>query len=234
MMQNWPNTRDGDFSLHNMYAVSLNLRLSYVLKMWTDLLRGHHTLLRNWVVIKVVFGFVKKHVVRHGQSRRDLPFSTWERYFWATRVSQIKKCMAMPRLSVNQGSESRHQEREVSLELDQGLPFRFFYESHRLPETKFGPKFRRNSLIPNGKELQIQKKKFRWIPTEISVISTEIRWFSTGKLCNLCFSYCSRGQMKNFWIPTLFSFSRSTTFVLRTFSFEQWFESYLIISKTTN
>jgi len=32
----------------------------------------------------------------------------------------------------------------------------------------------------------------------------------------------------------LFSFSRSTTFVSGTFSFEQWFESYLIISKTTN
>ena len=112
--------------------------------------------------------------------------------------------------------------------------FVFFSKSRRLPETKFRPKFRRNSLIPNGKRIQIQKTKFRWIPTEISVISTEIRWFSTGKLCNLCFSYCSRGQMKNFWIPTLFSFSRSTTFVLRTFSFEQWFESYLIISKTTN
>jgi len=119
MMRNWPNTRDGDFSLHNTYAVSLNLRLSHVLKMWTDLHRGHQTLLRNWVVIKVVFGFVKKHAVRRGQSRRDLPLSTWERYFWVTRVSQIKKCMAMPSLIVNQGSESWHREREVSLQLDQ-------------------------------------------------------------------------------------------------------------------
>lgn len=117
---------------------------------------------------------------------------------------------------------------------NQCLPFRFFSESRRLPETKFRPKFRRISLIPNGKRIQIQKTKFRWIPTEISVISTEIRWFSTGKWCQLWFSYCSRGQMKNFWIPTLFSFSRSTTFVSGTFSFEQWFESYLIISKTTN
>ena len=80
---------------------------------------SHQTLLRNWVVIKVVFGFAKKHAVRHGQSRWDLPLSTWERYFWATRVSQIKKCTAMPRLSVNQGSESRHREREVNLEQDQ-------------------------------------------------------------------------------------------------------------------
>ena len=118
MSPNWPNTRDGDFSLHNMYVVSLDLRLSHILKLWIDLLRSHQTLLRNWVVIKVVFGFVKKHAVRRGQLRRDLPLSTWERYFWATWVSQIKKCMAMPRLSVNQGSESRHQEREVSLELD--------------------------------------------------------------------------------------------------------------------
>ena len=39
----------------------------------------------------------------------------------------------------------------------QGLPFRFFSESRRLPETKF----RRNSLIPNGKGIQIQKTKFR-------------------------------------------------------------------------
>ena len=30
-------------------------------------------LLHNWVVIKVVFGFAKKHAVRHGQSRWDLP-----------------------------------------------------------------------------------------------------------------------------------------------------------------
>ena len=105
--------------------------------------------------------------------------------------------------------------------------FVFFSESRHLPETKFRPKFRRNSLIPNEKRIQIQKTKFRWIPTEI-------RWFSTGKCSHLWFSYCSRGQMKNFWIPTLFSFSRSTTFVSGTFSFEQWFQSYLIISKATN
>ena len=126
----------------------------------------------------------------------------------------------------------RKQERDASGY--QGSPFRFSTESRQLPETKFRPKFRRISLIPNGKRIQIQKTKFRWIPTEISVISTEISVISTGKWCPLWFSYCSRGQMKNFWIPTLFSFSRSTTFVSGTFSFEQWFESYLIISKTTN
>jgi hypothetical protein len=36
--------------------VSLDLRLSHVLKMWIDLLRDYQTLLRNWVVIKVVLG----------------------------------------------------------------------------------------------------------------------------------------------------------------------------------
>jgi hypothetical protein len=30
-----------------MYTVSLDLRLSYVLKMWIDLLRDYQTLLRN-------------------------------------------------------------------------------------------------------------------------------------------------------------------------------------------
>ena len=74
---------------------------------------------RNWVVIKVVFGFVKKYAVRHSWSRWDLPLSTRERYLWAPRVIQIKKCMAMRRLRVNQGSESRHREREVSFKLDQ-------------------------------------------------------------------------------------------------------------------
>jgi hypothetical protein len=39
-----------------MYTVSLDLRLSHVLKMWIDLLRDYQMLLRNWVVIKVVLG----------------------------------------------------------------------------------------------------------------------------------------------------------------------------------
>ena len=43
----------------------------------------------------------------------------------------------------------------------QGLHFRFFTESRQLPETKFRPKFRQISLIPNGKRIQIQKTKFR-------------------------------------------------------------------------
>jgi hypothetical protein len=55
--------------LHNVYSMSLDLRLSQVLKMWIDLLKGYQPLLRNWVVIKMAFGFVMKHAVRHGQTR---------------------------------------------------------------------------------------------------------------------------------------------------------------------
>ena len=76
-------------------------------------------LYRNRVVIKVAFGSVKKHAVRYSRSRWDLPLSARERYLWGPRVIQIKKCMAMRRLRVNQGSESRYREREVSFKLDQ-------------------------------------------------------------------------------------------------------------------
>jgi hypothetical protein len=38
--------------------LSIDLRLSHVLKMWIDLLRDYQTLLRNWVVIKVVLGLL--------------------------------------------------------------------------------------------------------------------------------------------------------------------------------
>ena len=44
----------------NVYATS---------GMCSDLLSGYQTLLRNWVVIKVAFGFVMKHALRHGQSK---------------------------------------------------------------------------------------------------------------------------------------------------------------------
>ena len=71
--------------------------------MWTDLLRSHQTLHRNWIVIKVAFGSVKKHDVRHSRSRWDLPLSTRERYLWAPRVIRIRKCMVMLGLRVNQG-----------------------------------------------------------------------------------------------------------------------------------
>ena len=44
----------------------------------------------------------------------------------------------------------------------------------------------------------------------------------------LHFSPSSWPQMKNFLIPFLLSFVRYTTFVSSTFTFEQWFRSYLI------
>ena len=108
-------------SLHNVYALSLDLRLSHVLEMWIDLLRGYQTLLRNWVVIKVAFGSVMKHAARHGQSRWDLPLSTWERYLWAPRVIGSRNawpCYLRLRVNLVRDSGSQDRERVVSLELD--------------------------------------------------------------------------------------------------------------------
>ena len=68
-------------SLHDVYALSLDLRLSHVPEMWIDLLWGYQTLHRERVAIKVAYEFVVKHAAEHGQSRRDLPLSSWERYF---------------------------------------------------------------------------------------------------------------------------------------------------------
>ena len=62
--------------LHIVYVLYLDLRLLHVLEMWIDLLWGYQTLLRNWVVIKVAFGFVLKHATKRGQSRWDLPLSS--------------------------------------------------------------------------------------------------------------------------------------------------------------
>ena len=42
---------------------------------------------RNWVVVKVAFESVKKHAMRHSQSRWDLPLSTRERYLWPSSDS---------------------------------------------------------------------------------------------------------------------------------------------------
>jgi hypothetical protein len=51
--------------------------------------------------------------------------------------------------------------------------------------------------------------------------------------CKLNFSPSFWPQMKNFLIPFLFSFLRSTTFVLGTFSFEYWFVSYFKVFKNS-
>ena len=63
--------------------------------MCSDLLRGHQTLLRNWAVIKVTFGFVMKHALRHGQSRWDLPLSEKREISLGPSSDRIRECMAM-------------------------------------------------------------------------------------------------------------------------------------------
>jgi len=52
---------------------SLDLRLPLIPRMCSSTLRGYQTLLRNWVVIKVTFGFAMKHVMGYEQSRWNLP-----------------------------------------------------------------------------------------------------------------------------------------------------------------
>ena len=97
------------FSIRNVYAKSLDLRLSFVLKMWINLLRGCQTLHRNWIVIKIAFGFVVKHAVRHSQSRWDLPLSNWERYLWAPQViGSINAWPCYTRLRVNLVRDPNH------------------------------------------------------------------------------------------------------------------------------
>lgn len=122
----WPNMRLtiilADLSLHIVYALSLDLRLSHVLEMWIDLLWGYQTLHRNRVVTKVAFGFVMNYAARHSQSRWDFPLSVWERYLWAPRVIGSRNawpCYIRLRVNLVRDSESQYREREVSLELDQ-------------------------------------------------------------------------------------------------------------------
>ena len=81
-------------SLHIVYVLSLDLRLSHVLEMWIDLLWGYQTLLHNWVVIKVAFGFVLKHAARHGQSKWDLPLYLRE-ISLGPSSDRIQKCMVV-------------------------------------------------------------------------------------------------------------------------------------------
>ena len=63
---------------HTFYI--LRPELTHVLGMVTDLLWADQTLLLNWVVIKVGFGFVQKHVARHGRARWDLPLRSGDIY----------------------------------------------------------------------------------------------------------------------------------------------------------
>ena len=65
--------------VQHMFYV-LRPELTHVLGMVTDLLWADQTLLRNWVVIKVDFGFVESHAARHGQARWDWPLRSGETY----------------------------------------------------------------------------------------------------------------------------------------------------------
>ena len=67
--------------VQHMFCV-LRPELTHVLGMVTDFLWADQTLLRNWVVIKVGFGFVQNHAVRRGRARWDLPRDI----LWAPRV----------------------------------------------------------------------------------------------------------------------------------------------------
>ena len=55
----------------------------------------------NWVVIKVAFGSVKKHAVRHDRSRRDLPHYKREIYLGPSSDSD-QEMHGHARLRVNQ------------------------------------------------------------------------------------------------------------------------------------
>ena len=81
--------------LHNVLALSLDLRLLHVLEMWIDLLWGYQTLHRDRVVIKVAFGFVMKHAARHDQSRWDLPPLNERDISLGPSSDRIQKCMAV-------------------------------------------------------------------------------------------------------------------------------------------
>ena len=63
---------------HTFYV--LRPELTHVLGMVIDLLWTDQTLLRDWVVTKVGFGFVQSHTARHGRARWDLPLRSGEIY----------------------------------------------------------------------------------------------------------------------------------------------------------
>ena len=66
--------------VQHMFYV-LRPELTHVLGMVTDLLWADQTLLRNWVVTKVGFGFVQTHGARCGRAKWDLPLRPGEIYY---------------------------------------------------------------------------------------------------------------------------------------------------------
>ena len=59
--------------------------------MRNDSLRDYQTLHRNWVVIKVAYGWVMIHAARHGWSRWDLPLHHGEIFSGPSRVIRFRK-----------------------------------------------------------------------------------------------------------------------------------------------
>lgn len=76
--------------------VSLDLRSWYVSRLPKSLLRGRQTLLRDWVIIKVAFGFTGKQAVDRRLIEMGFSPPAMERYFSGpSLVFGFRKCMAM-------------------------------------------------------------------------------------------------------------------------------------------
>ena len=78
-----------------MYVLSVDLRLSHVLEMWIDILWGYQTLLHNWVVIKVAFGFVLIHAARHQSIKMGFAPLYLREISLGPSSDRIQKCMTM-------------------------------------------------------------------------------------------------------------------------------------------
>ena len=77
---------------HTFYV--LRPELAHVLGMVTNLLWADQTLLRDWVVTKVGFGFVQSHAARYGRARWISP-SDQERYTLGPLCDPTKISMDM-------------------------------------------------------------------------------------------------------------------------------------------
>ena len=78
-----------------MYVLSLDLILLHVLEMWIDLLWGYQTLLRNWIVIKVAFGFVLIHTARHWSIKMVFAPLYLREISLGPSSDRIQKCMVV-------------------------------------------------------------------------------------------------------------------------------------------
>ena len=79
-------------SSSNVYDMSLDLRLSYILGMSSYWHWSCQTLLGNTIIINVAFGSVVRHAARHGQPRKDFTPPVNQRdIHWALPSDQIQK-----------------------------------------------------------------------------------------------------------------------------------------------